>query len=276
MLAACTVLSLQCLLIIYWARRYARPDGRAHVLLIIGASISLVGLMLRVVAILRGAVAEMPYNVSNLTQTISVSIGTVTVITLSLGWVLLSKERSESALQHLALRDALTGIANRRAILTQLASELERARRAGTPLAFAMIDVDHFKQINDVHGHLAGDEVLRHFVHSMEQRLRQSDSLGRYGGEEFLLLLPDTHADGALNLVGNLREFVAHSPAPFGDDGIPHTFSAGLWCGVPGPQDTVPSLIAQADAALYKAKSSGRNTVRLAETGPGPDGQRRG
>lgn len=266
MLAASAVLVMQCLLIIHWARQHALPGGRAHLLLIIGASISLVGLLVRVAAILSGTASEMQYDVSNLKQTISVSLGTVTVMMLSLGLVLLSKERSESTLQRMALRDALTGILNRRAILEQFSGELERARRAHANLAIAMIDIDHFKQINDLYGHLAGDEVLCHCVSHLQQRLRESDTIGRYGGEEFLLLLPDTSTVGAMAALDDLRQSLAESPAQFGDLSIGLSFSAGIWCAVPGPEDSIASLIAQADAALYAAKAGGRNTLRLAQT----------
>lgn len=271
MLASTSVLMLQCLFIILAARRNALPGGRAHVLLIIGGGISLIGLGLRIVAILLGTAPDMQYDVSNLKQTVSVSIGTVTVMMFSLGLVLLSKERSEASLHHMARRDALTGMLNRRAILEQLSSELERARRAGSPLAIAMIDIDHFKQINDEFGHLAGDEVLCHCVRHLSQQLRQSDTIGRYGGEEFLLLLPDTPPAGAMKAVDALRESLAGNCALFGKHSIGLSFSGGLWCGVPGPGDTSDSLIAGADAALYAAKQNGRNTLRLLHAGSAQD-----
>ncbi len=185
MLAATLVLMVQCALIIYWTRRHIPAQGRARMLLIIGSSISLIGLGMRVVAVLGGGAEQMRYDASNLKQTISVSIGTFTAMMISLGLVLLSKERSETLLQHLALRDVLTGILNRRAILEQFSTELERSRRDGSYLAVAMVDIDHFKQINDEHGHLAGDEVICHCVNHLTQRIRHSDSIGRYGGEEF-------------------------------------------------------------------------------------------
>lgn len=263
MLAASLVLIGQCVLIVHLARRHAQPGERAHLLLAIGGGISVIGLSMRVVAILTGNAADMQYDISNLKQTISVSMGTATVIMYSLGLVLLSKERSESRLQDMARRDGLTGIANRRAILEQCDEELERARRSGTALAVAMIDIDYFKQINDEYGHQAGDAVLRHCALHLKQRLRKTDRLGRYGGEEFLLLMPDTSAEGAMLALEALRESVAQTPVMFEGRAIGQCFSAGLWCGVPAPQDTSASLIARADAALYEAKASGRNASRL-------------
>lgn len=264
MLAATLVLMVQCALIIYWTRRYIPAQGRARMLLIIGSSISLIGLGMRVVAIIGGGAAEMRYDVSNLKQTISVSIGTFTAMMISLGLVLLAKERSESLLQRLALRDVLTGILNRRAVLEQYSKELERARRDVSYLAVAMVDIDHFKQINDVHGHLAGDEVICHCVNHLTQRIRESDSIGRYGGEEFLVLLPGTSPEDAVAVLDALRASVAESPARFGEASISLRISIGVCCVVPTEGDTTASLLARADAALYEAKGMGRNTLCLA------------
>lgn len=264
MLAASIVLMVQCALIIYWTLRHIPALGRARMLLIIGSSISLIGLGMRVVAIFGGGAAEMRYDVSNLKQTISVSIGTFTAMMISLGLVLLAKERSESLLKHMALRDVLTGILNRRAILEQFSTELERARREHACLGVAMVDIDHFKQINDVHGHLAGDEVISHCARHLSQRLRASDSIGRYGGEEFLLLLPDTRPEGVAAVLDELRTSLAEAPAQYGESSIALRISIGVCCEVPGEGDTSASLLARADAALYEAKGMGRDRVRFA------------
>tara|TARA_R110002020_G_scaffold474530_1_gene706192 strand:- start:3670 stop:4842 length:1173 start_codon:yes stop_codon:yes gene_type:complete len=263
-LVASGILMIQCAFIIRWAAHFSQPGGRAHILLILGASISLIGILIRVVSIVSGNAPEMRYDVSNLRQSISISIGTVTVMMLSLGLVLMSKERAEVALKYLAMRDPLTDIPNRRAILEELDQEIDRARRANNALAIAIIDLDHFKNINDQHGHLAGDEVLRHCVQQMKQRLRLADSLGRYGGEEFLLLMPGSSVEGAMTAVEALREAIADNHTLFGEQAIAQSFSAGVWVGVPGQQDVASSLIAQADAALYECKAAGRNSVRLA------------
>lgn len=264
MLLATLVLMLQCSMILYWARRYAERPGKAHLLLQIGALISLVGLGMRVVAVANGTAVELRYDTSNLKQSISVAIGTATVMMYSIGLVLMAKERSESRLQHLALHDVLTGTLNRRAILERFAVELDQARQQQASLAVAMIDIDHFKRINDLYGHLAGDEVLCHCVRQLQQRLRQGDCLGRYGGEEFLLLLPGADRSGAMAALQGLREAIARNPASFAGDQIELRFSVGLWCGVPGLKDSTASLLAQADAALYQAKAAGRNTVHMA------------
>jgi diguanylate cyclase (GGDEF)-like protein len=265
MLTASGILIVQCLMIVQWARKNRQPEGRAHLLLTVGAAISILGILIRVVAIVTGMSDEMRYDVSNFRQTISLSIGTVTVMMLTLGLVLLSKERIEGILKNMALQDSLTDLPNRRAIMEQLEKEIERARRNGSMLAVAIIDIDHFKRINDSYGHLAGDAVLKHCASVMKKRLRQSDCLGRYGGEEFLLILPDTSREGVTIALDDLRTDIATTPTHYDRQEITHHFSVGVWCGVPGPQDTSATLLALADAALYQAKQAGRNMLRLAE-----------
>lgn len=262
-LTACLVLFSQCLLIMHGSQRHAVSGGRAHRILLIGASLSLLGLGIRVVVILSGAPTEMHYDVSNLKQTVSVAIGAATVLMLSFGLVLLSRERLEAELRMAAVRDPLTGVANRLGILEQLAEELERARRHHLPLSIAMIDLDHFKQINDSHGHLTGDAVLRHCAGHLQQRLRRNDRIGRYGGEEFLLLLPDTDAAGAQELVRQLRLSVAEQPALIDDKLIPLSFSAGVYSLASSQHQDLTSVLLKADSALYQAKHAGRNTEVL-------------
>ncbi|AVO53141.1 GGDEF domain-containing protein [Ectopseudomonas mendocina] len=265
-LVACVLLFTQCLVILHLSRLHTVAGGRAHRVLMIGAGISLFGLGIRVVVILSGAPTEMHYDVSNLKQTVSVAIGAATIIMLSFGLVLLSRERIESELRQTALRDTLTGIPNRLAILEQLADELERARRQRLPLSIAMLDLDHFKQINDSHGHLIGDAVLRHCADHLQQRLRRNDSIGRYGGEEFLLILPATDASGALELVDQLRQSLTQHPAQGEGHAIALSFSAGVHSLTPSEHDDVTSMLLKADKALYAAKHAGRNTQMLAAT----------
>ncbi|UAW99650.1 GGDEF domain-containing protein [Halopseudomonas nanhaiensis] len=264
MLVASGVLMLQCALIIRFALHRALADGRAHLLLITGAAVSLVGIGIRVLTLLFGTAEDMRYDVSNIKQTISVSIGTVTVIMLSLGLILLSKERIEARLVEFALRDPLTGIWNRRAVLEQLDREIERSRRSGASLALVLIDLDDFKLINDQHGHQIGDAVLRHSVELLEQQLRQSDAIGRFGGEEFLLILPEIDTEAAMLAANRLRTTLLESPTPVDGLRVPCSISAGVWCGVPAENDSPSGLIARADEAMYRAKAAGRNRVCLA------------
>jgi diguanylate cyclase (GGDEF)-like protein/PAS domain S-box-containing protein len=164
-------------------------------------------------------------------------------------------EREEllGKVRDMATHDQLTGLPNRRALEEQLPRELARARRSQSPLCVALIDIDHFKSYNDTHGHLAGDEVLRECARAWDGALRAEDTIVRFGGEEFLVLLPDTAAEEAAEVVERLRE-----RTPMGQ-----TCSAGLasWDFVENDDD----LIGRADAALYLAKAGGRN--QLAQAG---------
>jgi diguanylate cyclase (GGDEF)-like protein len=265
-LVACLVLLIQCAIIIRYSLKYALPGGKAHRVLLIGCCISSLGLGIRAVVILSGAPVEMHYDVSNLKQTISIAIGVATIIMLSFGLVLLSRERIEADLHKMAMHDPLTGTNNRISILKQLEDEMGRSRRSGLPLSIAMLDLDLFKRINDQHGHLAGDSALCHFVQHLQQRLRNTDRVGRYGGEEFLLILHATDAKGALELVDTLRKSLADNPARVGDIVIPMSFSAGIYSIPTTLQEDLTTALLKADAALYKAKNTGRNTQVLAET----------
>jgi two-component system cell cycle response regulator len=159
-------------------------------------------------------------------------------------------------LEALLREDALTGLLNRRAILTQLAGMVSGARRHGHPLSIAILDLDEFKAINDEHGHHVGDDVLVTAVRAMRGHLRAEDQLGRLGGEEFLVLLPDTDADAASSVADKLRAEVAAAPAT-----VAVTVSAGVatWA------DEAPEqLLRRADDALYRAKDAGRDRVMAA------------
>jgi len=152
--------------------------------------------------------------------------------------------------------DALTGLLNRLGFDAAYGKELERARRYGQPLSVVMLDLDHFKRVNDQHGHAAGDQVLVGAARLVETNVRDSDAIGRWGGEEFMVLAPATSAAGAIRLAEKLRALMAATI--FGPAG-PVTGSFGVAELRPG--DTVESLLQRADAALYRAKSQGRNRV---------------
>lgn len=168
--------------------------------------------------------------------------------------------QAQEALRTLALRDHLTGLDNRRAILGQLNRELNRARHEKRPLAVAMVDLDHFKQINDTRGHAEGDAVLKRVAVSLKSQLRQYDFIGRYGGEEFLVVLPGCDLAMALPIAERLRRIV---PAESSDSGASQS-SVTVSIGVASTDvfgiEPDP-LIAAADAALYRAKAQGRNQV---------------
>ena len=164
-------------------------------------------------------------------------------------------------------RDGLTGVHNRRYIEEAVAKEFQRVQRYGGTLSLILFDLDNFKAINDNHGHLAGDEVLRRAAKHIGAGIRQADTFGRYGGEEFLALLPATTIDGATVLAERLRVQLAATPITLGDLTIPVTVSAGIAEWQPGMQ-RYEKLINAADEALYEAKERGRNRVQRAAALP--------
>lgn len=168
------------------------------------------------------------------------------------------------------ITDVLTGWHNRRYLQTRLREELARSRRDGSSLTLLLIDIDHFKRVNDNHGHMAGDRVLTEVAQRIESRIRASDVAARYGGEEFVLLLPDTDPAAARSLAERLRAAVADEPVTLPDGTkLQLTISAGLAAAAPGRADEdlktlADSLLARADVALYEAKSAGRDRVAAA------------
>ncbi|MGE5452887.1 MAG: diguanylate cyclase [Acidobacteriota bacterium] len=165
-------------------------------------------------------------------------------------------------LKTLSQHDALTGCVNRRYMLELLDEELKRQRRTGRGFCLAMLDVDHFKQVNDGHGHAVGDQVLQRLAHLARDTLRGADVMARWGGEEFLLMLPVTTLDEAGQIVERLRQKVAEQDWQALSPGLRVTFSAGV-VAHDGPMN-VERSIDLADAALYRAKQSGRNRVESA------------
>src|SRR5258706_2025683 len=155
--------------------------------------------------------------------------------------------------------DRLTGVFNRQALLSELFTEVERATRYDRPLSVAFVDIDHFKVVNDSFGHAAGDVVLRGVAQRLSASLRASDFIGRYGGEEFMLILTETNVEEGAVLAEKLRTLVEREP--FDVEGNPNlsvTISIGL-AGVVGDQLRMEALVRDADAAMYSAKSLGRN-----------------
>jgi two-component system cell cycle response regulator len=168
-----------------------------------------------------------------------------------------------SHLEDLIFVDALTGLYNRRFLERQLAAMISSARRHDRSLAVAMLDLDHFKAINDTRGHQAGDHVLEGASQRLSSRVRTEDVLGRWGGEEFLVLLPDLDGVDAEAAAEAFRQELASEPIRVDGDELPVTVSVG-WAAWEG--ESAAELVARADAALYAAKRSGRNCTRQAET----------
>jgi diguanylate cyclase (GGDEF)-like protein len=162
-------------------------------------------------------------------------------------------------IEELAELDELTGSYNRRCIMRLLDAEIERSRQAATPCAIALIDLDWFKRINDAHGHPVGDEVLRTFAITIFANIRPADRFGRYGGEEFLLLLPGAEGDAAARMLERLRGIVADLDWSAFSPGMRVTISAGVV--TLRDNDTADTFLARADSALYSAKAQGRNRI---------------
>jgi diguanylate cyclase (GGDEF)-like protein len=162
-------------------------------------------------------------------------------------------------MRQLAATDVLTGLPNRRAMLDTMQQAMDSSRRGDMPLAIVLVDVDHFKDVNDQHGHATGDAVLIHLGAHMRAQLRSGDVLARWGGEEFLICASGTPMEAARETAERVRAAVAHSPMPHGK---PLTVSLGV--AVCEPDDDLDSLLLRADRALYRAKSEGRNRVVVA------------
>ena len=172
------------------------------------------------------------------------------------------RKKMEQELERLATTDTLTGVANRRRFLEQAEMELHRFHRFNIPVALLMLDIDHFKRVNDSYGHAAGDTVLCHLSRLAEARLRSSDLFGRLGGEEFAILLPGTDLAGAADFAEQFRQCVAETPVPTDAGTISFSLSIGIGIYQAGDLGT-ETVFARADEALYRAKNAGRNRVEI-------------
>jgi len=230
----------------------------------------------------KGMQASMPCMVFNLTgdETLEKRIAEISGpyhvtggVVAKLIWEMVTRIRqSQDELLHEATHDPLTDLYNRRYLMDQMQAGIKQASRYATPYSVAMLDLDHFKRVNDTHGHLAGDQVLRHVASCLSGCIRGTDVLGRYGGEEFLVLLPQTDIADAVKATNQWLEGVVSTPAEI--DGVGRcevSFSAGVACflgqGKPTDVDkTIRDLLTDADNRLYRAKQAGRTCV-VAPTG---------
>ncbi len=240
----------------------AARTGRAWRLLLVGVVMLMLVMGLRALVALTGH-SEFAQATNGLAPQPVQIITFIAIMAASLlgsiGFVLMVKERSDRDIMQLAMTDCLTQIPNRRALMER--AEQALARRSGAPLALMMIDVDHFKLINDIHGHPTGDEVLSKVADLLSERLRGYDLLGRYGGEEFCAVAPDTDMAGALKLAESLRESIASTSFDTKKGKLPVTVSIGISiCPVNAARE-LKELLAEADVALYTAKQTGRNKV---------------
>ena len=164
-------------------------------------------------------------------------------------------------IRQLATHDDLTGLLNRRAMLDRMQLEQRRSLRSGSPLLIAQLDIDHFKAVNDTHGHAAGDLVLQSFADTVRRNVRDTDVLARWGGEEFVLLLCDTPAADAVTLMERLRQAVQAMQVPVAQGGQPITVTVSIGLARHTPADPLAGTLERADRALYAAKAGGRNRV---------------
>jgi two-component system cell cycle response regulator len=163
----------------------------------------------------------------------------------------------------LAVTDQLTGLHNRRYMRNQLEQHIKRANMGGEPVSVLLADIDHFKRINDIYGHSAGDEVLREIGRRLREHIRPTDLACRYGGEEFVVIMPDTPRPLGMQAGERLRQIIAETPIEIGrGEQLRVTLSGGVSTILP-PNDDIDAMMGRADAALYRAKSNGRNCIEL-------------
>ncbi|MEV6300493.1 GGDEF domain-containing protein [Actinoplanes sp. NPDC051861] len=228
-----------------------RPARPSRTLLVLLTAASLIGPGLLIVQASRHEVAD----------TLSIGVGCAVLFLLvvtRMSQLVTQLDVQTQRVRELAVTDELTGLPNRRAWNIELPRTMENARRTGSPVAVALIDIDHFKRFNDAYGHPAGDLLLKEAAAAWADNVRAVDHLARYGGEEFILLMPGTTAAQAHEIVDRMLQ-----ATPLGQ-----TFSAGVatWNG----DEATDSLIARADAALYEAKNTGRNRISHATPHPLP------
>jgi diguanylate cyclase (GGDEF)-like protein len=173
----------------------------------------------------------------------------------------------QEALREQATRDSLTHCWNRFSLFDILAREIQRCSRERKPLGVVMLDLDHFKRVNDTHGHVCGDEVLKQLVKRIEGSMRTYDTLGRYGGEEFICVLPSCGEECLRGYAERMRLAVEASPVEWMDQHVKMTSSFGAVAGIPPADLTPDELIRMADEALYRAKREGRNRVSFSAFG---------
>nr|WP_060987226.1 GGDEF domain-containing protein [uncultured Acidovorax sp.] len=242
--------------------------GRGQWLLVAGLSLEAVVLGGRALVAISTHSEATNILQSSALQTLTFLATFSVVLISSVGFVFMSRDRADENNRVLAALDPLTGVANRRSLIAALDRDVARAQRMREPMALMMVDIDHFKDVNDQYGHPAGDRVLCSVVNVLRQRVRAQDLVGRYGGEEFMVLLPDTGLVGAEQLARELCKAVEESRCPA--DGVPGpgiavTVSIGVFGGRLESGDSWDMLIAAADRALYQAKNNGRNRVEVAK-----------
>lgn len=192
-------------------------------------------------------------------QSIYVGSNALMLLALGMGFILMAGDRLRAEFEHIASHDPLTGVLTRRVFMDACTQELARCRRHGRSMALLLMDIDHFKSVNDTHGHQMGDRVLIDFTRRVTGLLRRPDLLARFGGEEFVLLLPETSREDAIAVAQRILARVAEL-----SEGLPAiTVSIGVATNR-ADEEQIDALLARADKALYQAKDEGRNRVEVA------------
>ena len=194
------------------------------------------------------------------TETALYLIALIITTLWTFGLIILVNQRLSTELEQRATTDELTGIANRRHFLELAQNEIQRARRLNHPLMLALIDIDHFKHINDTFGHAIGDQALLVWTHLCQNNIRQIDVFARFGGDEFVVLLPETMHEQAYDVVEQVRSALIAEPMNLGGQTVRMTISSGI-ASLASDVDTLDTLLERADRALYRAKEAGRNCV---------------
>lgn len=248
-----------------WGPRLQGPRESARLVVVIGAGGLAIFFLARSGLVMMAdhgtASASIPVDVAG--STFFAALAGVLMSTA--GFLLMQKERALELFRDQSTHDPLTGVANRRSLLQQLDTYLSLANRQSNSLAFLMIDIDHFKRVNDTYGNLAGDAVLREVAKRIRQRLRRQDVVGRYGGEEFGAVL-STDVNGALVVANEIRDAFRERPVDFGGRKIGITVSIGIHSRVPEVVEGAADLMIEAaERALYIAKNRGRDRVEVSD-----------
>lgn len=243
------------------ARMRTHASENATRLLIIGYGLGAVSFLARALIALVAPEEVNSLLGPSMIQAMTFLFAIVAILMGSVGFMLLFKEQAEDTAQREAATDPLTGIFNRRMLHELGAKEIARSRRSHVPLSILMLDLDHFKKVNDKYGHAAGDEVLRRFVDVTNICLRREDILVRYGGEEFCVLLPEVSDVHAEAMAERIRYAIAHATFKYRDQTIPVTVSVGIASLRTDAEESLEALLQRADEALYAAKNAGRNRV---------------
>lgn len=248
-------------------RLFGAKDDRSHLRITVGLGYALVavGLVGRAVGALSIGNNMSLFNPSLYQVLFGLSLYLIMILK-NTGFILLSKEQTEDRLRYMAHHDDLTGIWNRRAFIEQAQRQLEQLARRKQYVTFILFDIDHYKTINDTYGHETGDRVLKSMAHTLQEKLKDVGIFGRYGGDEFVILLAGLNGDEAAEIAERLKS----SLQPFMVSGQPvsYTISMGMVTVIADANTRLDSLYQLSDEMLYKAKRNGRNQVARASREP--------